>query len=125
MDKILFSKLLNHENEIFNKFIQKRANLIKTLENMEIHETEKIIFLKNMKNIIDCIKCANDYMDNFNVEETDKETDFLRFYFLFKDALLTTTSLSTLSSEDPDSSDSSDSPDSSDSELSEVSSSSE
>jgi hypothetical protein len=123
MDKILISNLLNYENDIFNKFIQKRANLIKTLENIEIHEHEKLIFLKNLKNIIDCVKSANDYMDNFNLEQTDSEIEFIQFYFLFKDIFLTTSSselsdVSESSSESSESSDSSDSP-----ELSEVSSS--
>ena len=123
MDKILISNLLNYENDIFNKFIQKRANLIKTLENIEIHEHEKLIFLKNLKNIIDCVKSANDYMDNFNLEQTDLEIEFIQFYFLFKDIFLTTSSselsdVSESSSESSESSDSSDSP-----ELSEVSSS--
>lgn len=120
MNKILISKLLNHENDIFNKFIQKRTNLIKTLENIEIHEHEKLIFLKNFKNIIDCVQSANDYMDNFNVEQTEIDTEFIRFYFLFKDTFLTTITSEELSdiSESSESSESSDSP-----ELSDVSSS--
>lgn len=116
MDQTNLSKILNYENEIFNKFIEKRTNLIKSLNNFNFN-------LKNFRNIVNCLKCANEYIDNFNNQITDPETEFIQFYFLCKDIFFTTGSSelsessesSDSSSEHSESSDSSDSPDSSES----------
>ena len=126
MNQTNLSKILNYENEIFNKFIEKRTNLIKSLNNFNFN-------LKNFRNIVNCLKCANEYIDNFNDQYTDPETEFIQFYFLCKDVFFTTgsselseSSESSDSSDDSDDSDSSpdSSPDSS-SESSESSDSSE
>jgi hypothetical protein len=106
MDQINLSKILNYENRLFNKFISKRTNLIKTIKEKNIQN--KTIFLKNFKNIIDCIESANDYIDNFNLEKTDNESEFILFYFLCKDLFFKTES-SSESSSDSDTESSSDS----------------
>ena len=136
MDKLLLSKILNYENEIFNKFIQKRTNLIKNFENFDkmekLNKNQLFNFINDLKSIIDSVKAADDFIDNyfinydnrFVMDNSKNENQFILFYFFFKDFFFDTIISSELSesSETPDESSVSVSPDSSDSSVSSESS---
>lgn len=95
MSKILLSKILNYENRIFNKFIEKRTNLIKRLEHtpLENYNQQQIInFIDSLKSIINLVKNAEDNIDdfflnyskNFN-DNVNFNNEFIIFYLFFKD----------------------------------------
>jgi hypothetical protein len=73
MNTILLSKILNYENDIFNKFIQKRTNLIKNLENLKtekkLDEIQLLHFINDLKSVIDSVKSANDYIDEYYIND--------------------------------------------------------
>ena len=93
----LLSKILKYENEVFNKLIQNRTNLIKNIKNINFENLDKKSlsnFANDLKLIIDPIKASNEYIDaffrnypNFENENKNKvnENEFISFYFLFKD----------------------------------------
>ncbi len=135
MDTILLSKILNYENDIFNKFIQKRTNLIKNLKNLKneqkLNKKQLLNFINDLKSVTDSIKSTNDYIDKyfinydtlFKINTSKNENEFILFYFFFKDFFFTTfsselseSSDTELCSSDPDSSSDSDSVSSSESE---------
>ena len=88
-------KLIVYENEIFNKFIQNRTNLIKSLEELDT-TTLNNEQLKNMmydfKVITDTLKNANENISDFisNQKTHFKNNNsvcfnsFVTHYFLFK-----------------------------------------
>ena len=94
-DKLLH-KLVIYENEIFNKFIQSRTNLIKSLKEIDTTSLNKNK-LKNMvydlKSILDTLKTTNENISEFiSNQKNDFETNnsvnfnnFIIYYFLFKD----------------------------------------
>jgi len=104
MNTILLSKILNYENDIFNKFIQKRTNLIKNLENLKtekkLDKTQLLYFINDLKCVIDSVKSTNDYIDEyfinydttFKLNTSKNENEFILFYFFFKDFFFTTSS---------------------------------
>ena len=93
----LISKILKYENEVFNKFIHNRTNLIKNIKNINCEKLDKKSlsnFVNDLKLIIDPIKVSNEYIDAFNINYPNfkienksnfNENDFISFYFLFKD----------------------------------------
>ena len=112
----LLSKILKYENEVFNKLIQNRTNLIKNIKNINFENLDKKSlsnFANDLKLIIDPIKASNEYIDaffrNYPNFENENKNKVISFYFLFKDFFF-----ETWSSELSD-----------DSELSELSESSE
>ena len=92
----LLHKLIIYENEIFNKFIQSRTNLIKSLKEIDTTSLNKNK-LKNMvydlKSILDTLKNTNENISEFiSNQKNDFETNnsvnfnnFIIYYFLFKD----------------------------------------
>ena len=104
MNTILLSKILNYENEIFNKFIQKRTNLIKNLENLKtekkLDKTQLLHFINDLKCVIDSVKSANNCIDEyfinydttFKMNNSKNENGFILFYFFFKDFFFDTSS---------------------------------
>jgi hypothetical protein len=92
----LLHKLIIYENEIFNKFIQSRTNLIKSLKEIDTTSLNKNK-LKNMvydlKSILDTLKTTNENISEFiSNQKNDFETNnsvnfnnFIIYYFLFKD----------------------------------------
>jgi hypothetical protein len=99
MDKTFLSKILNYENEIFNKFIQTRTNLIKNLnglkenEEFNFNQRQLINFVNSLKGVTDSLKSVNNQIDEYFVNydldfnrQTDlQDNNFIIFYFLFKD----------------------------------------
>ena len=93
----LNKRILDYTESIFNEFIQKRTNLIKNIENTDLSKLNKnkiINYINNLKDILDPIKNVNNSIDTFtslknqtcnNQIENDNQTNFLIFYFLFKD----------------------------------------
>ena len=105
----LLNKILNYENEIFNKFIHNRTNLIKNIKSLNVNNlnvNNLNQFINDLKSIIDPIKTSNEFMDiyfnnfknDFKIDNSTKENNFVLFYFLFKDFFLQ--SSSELSSDD-------------------------
>ena len=133
MNKILLSKLLNYENEIFNRFIKKRTDLLNRLNQInQLNKSQSINFINSFKSIIESIKSTDELIDiffvndhnNFNESRIDNlDKDFILFYFCFKDIFFSKIngydlSESSETSEIPESSESSDASESS--ELSSV-----
>ena len=89
----LLHKLIIYENEIFNKFIQSRTNLIKSLKEIDTTSLNKNK-LKNMvydlKSILDTLKNTNENISEFiSNQKNDFETNnsvnfnnFIIYYFL-------------------------------------------
>ena len=98
MDKTFLSKILNYENEIFNKFIQNRTNLIKNLNclkenDINFNRQQLINFVDSLKGVTDSLKIVDNQIDeyfinyniNFNLQTVLQDNNFIIFYFLFKD----------------------------------------
>lgn len=63
----LISKILNYESTIFNEYKLKREKLIIFLEQIEINKLNNdqlLIFINDLKNIIDPIKSSTENIDH-------------------------------------------------------------
>jgi hypothetical protein len=96
-DKLLH-KLIIYEDEIFNKFIQSRTNLIKSLKEIDTTTLNKFQ-LKNMtydlKHVLDTLKNTTENISEFILNQKNdfknnnsvNFNNFITHYFLFKDLL--------------------------------------
>jgi len=121
MDITLLNKILNYENSIFNKYTTKRKLLIEKINSIETNKLDKsqlLIFINDIKDVIDPIKSSCENIDHFllnvnfkNNKSFQSNKDILNiiimFYF-FKDRL----DLNLTSSEESDEIELTDSPDS-------------
>ena len=135
----ILSRILDHENEIFEEYQSKRKLLLKNLRALEISsltQDQVSILIHDLKAILDPIKmCVNSidhHLSNEMLTKTDSVTEYtetkLCLYLLLNIRFGSFSSLDTLetevmsdssdSLETSDSPDSSDSSDSSESELS-------
>ena len=133
MDITLLNKLLNYENSIFNKYITKRKLLIgkiKSIETNKLDNSQLLIFINDIKDVLDPIKssCENidhllsnvDFKNNKSFQSNKDILNIIMMFYLFKDRL----DLNLTSSEESDEIELTDSPDSesvSDSDSSESS----
>ena len=122
MDQVFLSKILNYENEIFNKFIENRTNLIKNLKNLknlnrvDFDNLQLINFVNSFKGITESLKNVSNQIDDYfvnydlgfnNTVKELQDNNFIIFYFLFKDLFLSKMSCSEeLEESDSDTSDS-------------------
>ena len=84
----LLSKILNYEQSIFEEFVEKRKIFIKKIEKIETNNMNKnqvLIFIENIKNVIDPLKNSIFSMENFNEKKDSFDLiNFIQFYFLFE-----------------------------------------
>ena len=96
-DKLLH-KLVIYENEIFNKFIQSRTNLIKSLKEIDtviLNKTQLKNMIHDLKSVLDTLKNTNENIsdfilnqkNNFKNNNSVNFNNFITHYFLFKDLL--------------------------------------
>ena len=92
MNTTLLSKILNYEKEVFDTYVSKRQGLLEGIQKIEINTLDKsqlLIFIENIKNIIDPLKTSTANIDNFMNgmcnENNFTETQFILFYLLFGD----------------------------------------
>ena len=119
MNQVFLSKILNYENEIFNKFIENRTNLIKNLNclkenDLNFNRQQLINFVNSLKGVTDSLKSTTNQIDeyfinyrlDFNRETDLQDNNFIIFYFLFKDLFFSKMCSSELSEETDSSSES-------------------
>ena len=97
----IISKILNHESEIYNLYTSKRNLLIEKIKEIEINKLNKeqlLIFINDLKAILDPIKTSISSIDFFFANESFENKDNLNTY---KDLLLFLI-LKTFSSESSD-----------------------
>ena len=96
-DKLLH-KLVIYENEIFNKFIQSRTNLIKSLKEIDtvtLNKTQLKNMIHDLKSVLDTLKNTNENIsefisnqkNDFNKNNSINFNNFITYYYLFKDIL--------------------------------------
>ena len=73
MDNNFIDKVLKYEEQIFQKYISKRKNLIENMKNLQLNDlndSQLSNLTSDLKLIIDPIKTAiesiDDYFDNYN-----------------------------------------------------------
>ena len=121
MDITLLNKLLNYENSIFNKYITKRKLLIEKINSIETNKLDNsqlLIFINDIKEVIDPIKssCENidyllsnvDFKNNKSFQSNKDILNIIIMFYLFKDRL----DLNLTSSEESDEIELTDSPES-------------
>ena len=100
MDITLLNKLLNYENSIFNKYITKRKLLIEKINSIETNKLDNsqlLIFINDIKEVIDPIKtsCENidhllsnvDFKNNKSFQSNKDILNIIIMFYLFKDRL--------------------------------------
>ena len=100
MDITLLNKLLNYENSIFNKYITKRKLLIEKINSIETNKLDNsqlLIFINDIKEVIDPIKtsCENidhllsnvDFKNNKSFQSNKDILNIIMIFYLFKDRL--------------------------------------
>ena len=89
----LIFKILHHENEIFEEFIKKRKTFLQNVKKNTLNECQMKHFIYDVKSIIDSMKSTNNFIEqyfvnsknHFNNDYSMNETQFIQFYFFFKD----------------------------------------
>lgn len=115
--ELLLSKILNYESEIFCKYINQRLKMKKYIKQIKINNldnTQLLLFIDNLKSVLDPLKVSTENMENFlknpyQKNENINQNQFLLFYLLFGNRFFEANSseliedVSTLSEHDPDS----------------------
>ena len=89
MDTTLLSKILNYEQKVFNEYIDSREKMLDFLKKIEINKLDQsqlLIFIENLKNVIDPIKTSNSLIPeliSFKKSNQFDENKFILFYLLF------------------------------------------
>lgn len=83
----LLSKLLNYESMVYNTYTSKREKLLSFLEQIEINtlnNDQLLIFINDLKNIIDPVKTSIDNIDHIfsNVNFENKESIHYNLQFI-------------------------------------------
>ena len=90
MDTLLF-KILNYESEVFNKYLSKRKLLIENIKEININELSQrqlLIFISDLKDIIEPIKTSNDSIDYFFTNTLFDKNDSIKSSEAIKKALI-------------------------------------
>ena len=89
MNTTLLSKILNYEQNVFDEYLKSREKMLNFLKKIEINKLDQsqlLICIENLKNIIDPIKtstvCVNNLI-SFEKNNVTDENEFIRFYLLF------------------------------------------
>ena len=89
MSATLLSKILNYEQKVFHEYLDSRKKMLGFLHEIEINkldESQLLIFIENLKNVIDPIKTSmssiNDLV-SFKNNNGVNENEFVLFYLLF------------------------------------------
>lgn len=117
MSNLFLSQILNYEEQVFNRFVTNRTNLLNLVKTIKLEDFDKqqlLNFVKSMKNVTESTKSCNkfitEFRDNFlqnnfiKLPDDNIENDFIQFYFLFKDFFFTTTTSSSSDEDDDESS---------------------
>ena len=84
----LLSKILNYELKVFEEYLSNRKVFIEKIEKIETNNMNKnqlLIFIENIKNVIDPLKSSIHSMENFDqFDNSFDTTTFIQFYFLFE-----------------------------------------
>lgn len=87
----LLNKILNYEEEIFNKYVAKRQQLIQNLKEKDFKMTKPqlITFIKNLSCVIDPVKntinLIDDFIDNQDIYQSEiSQYQFILFYTILK-----------------------------------------
>ena len=110
-DKLLH-KLIIYENEIFNKFIQSRTNLIKSLKEIDtvtLNKKQLKNMIHDLKSVLDTLKNTNENISEFISNQKNdfrnnnsiNFNNFITHYFLFKNLLYQTESVQSNESSEP------------------------
>jgi hypothetical protein len=90
MNTLLF-KILNYESEIFNQYLSKRKLLIENIKEININELSQrqlLIFINDVKDIIEPIKTSNDSIDYFFTNTLFNKDDSIKSNESIKKALI-------------------------------------
>ena len=89
MSTTLLSKILNYEQKVFYEYLNNRKKMLKFIKEIEINKLDQsqlLIFIENLKNVIEPIKtsnvCVNELI-SFKKSNLTNENEFIRFYLLF------------------------------------------
>jgi len=89
----ILSKILNHEAEIHNQYTTKRTKLLEYIKQIEINNLNKdqlLIFINDLKAILDPIKTSISSMDHllsnkfFKKEDSLQDHSYLLFFLILK-----------------------------------------
>ena len=90
MTTTLLSKILNYEQEVFNEYLDNRKKMLKFIKKIEINKLDQsqlLIFIENLKNVLEPIKsstCSIDELISFKKSNVIiNENQFILFYLLF------------------------------------------
>jgi hypothetical protein len=87
----LLNKILNYESKTFDEYLLKRSQLIQHIKQLNVNELTQdqlMIFINDLKDIIDPIKTSISSIDYFFTNETFDKTDSIRSNDLFKKAMI-------------------------------------
>jgi len=80
MDRIL-SKILNYESSIFEEYSSKRKDLINHIKNINLLNNDQLlIFIHDLKAIIDPIKTSSEAIDYYFTNENFKKNDNIKHF---------------------------------------------
>ena len=89
----ILSKILNHEDEIHNRYLTKRTKLLEHIKQIEINNLNKdqlLIFINDLKAILDPIKTSIGSMEHllsnkfFKKEDSLQDHSYLLFFLILK-----------------------------------------
>ena len=89
MTTTLLSKILNYEQEVFNEYLDNRKKMLKFIKKIEINKLDQsqlLIFIENLKNVLEPIKsskCSIEELISFKKSNVINENQFILFYLLF------------------------------------------
>jgi len=84
--EILISKILNYEKEVFDNYISQREKLLHHLSKIKTNKSKKelLIFINDLKSIIDPIKTSSEQIDFFlNNKKCQNNVDDFTFIFVY------------------------------------------
>jgi hypothetical protein len=90
MNTTLLSKILNYEQKVFEEYLDSREKMLNFLKKIEINKLDQsqlLICIENLKNIIDPVKtstlCVDDLISFTKNDHYFDQNEFMAFYLLF------------------------------------------
>ena len=89
MNTTLLSKILNYEQKVFDEYLDSREKMLNFLKKIEINKLDQsqlLIFIENLKNVIDPLKTSMSSINeliSFKKSNQFDENQFILFYLLF------------------------------------------
>ena len=87
----LLSKILNYEEKIYTEWSLKRKELLENLKKIEINtlnNDQLLIFINDLKNVIDPLKTSIEHIDHFNSNSDFQNRDSINNSIDFQKIIL-------------------------------------